>query len=162
MAEETSKTETQNHESPTEASDRHLTKQRNEFTHALGTIGRTALTETLTLGANLIPIGLGVAAIFGAGMGITALAGSGAGVAITGAITSAGLAATAIGGITTWIGTKIGWKGVEHSDESKSMFKWGKIVEFASIIPSFLVPILYPAAKLFSTVMTAAAVHSRP
>lgn len=154
----------------TKASNQFIEEKQNKFTRAIGTVLRTAATEFLTwFGAPLVPIG-----IIGAGAIMTfkgmaspflssynpAEAAAFKGILNIGA--GAGIGAAAVGGLATAAGIKIGYEGAKHSQDTKTLFKAGKFVEFAGIAAGMFGIPVYPITKAFSVAATFFSQLKRP
>lgn len=158
----TTTTETVKKNEATTASDQFIAKEKKGFGHLLGTLGRTALTETLTLGALGIPIGLGFGAVFGVGSALFAAGGFSGGAITSAALAGAGLATSVISGIATAIGTAIGWNSAKHTEKGRSWFTAGKLAEFLSIPAEAMLPGIYGVGKAFSIIASGIGIHQRP
>ncbi len=156
-------TEIVKHEA-TSVSNQFLKKEERGVRHILGTVFRTAATETLTfLGpiAMAMGLGLGAAGVMGAGAalshGVGELVGPFLGLGAVGsfAVGGVGLGATAYG-------VHLGWEGAKHTESSRTLYKIGKVAEFAAIPASLLIPGIYPIAKAFSIAATGISNWMRP
>ena len=164
----------ENHEQneATKASDQFIAEKQNKFTRAIGTVLRTASTEFLTwFGGPLIPGGIiGAATILKykepvkkmvleriTSSQATTLAKIGEGQVSIGmdkllkGLAVTGIGASVIGTLTSALGTAIGWSGAKHHEDTRKLFKLGKLVEFGGIAAQLLTGIpIYPITKAFS------------
>lgn len=148
----------------TEASDKFIQSNEKGLGHAVGTLFRTASTELLTFlgGAVAIPVGIAIATGGAFVTGASALLGHPEGAIIGVPVVAVGVGLGAIGLWAAKLGYSLGWEGAKHTENSKNIYRAGKIAEFAAIPGSIVVPGLYEAAKIFSIAATAISNWMRP
>lgn len=166
----------------TKASDQFIEEKQNKFTRAIGTVLRTASTEFLTwIGAPFVPMGL-FSAVALANRDVLKQSAIDQANQIPGLMNKigveqisqnadqainlfagVGVGASVFGGLATGIGTAIGWQGAKHDENSRILYKLGKIAEFAGLGVQLLTGIpAYPIAKGFSVAATFFSQLKRP